>query len=204
MANPWNLLAFCAACLSAQIALADDAIRVENGNFPANGHLDLSGATTLVFPRSAKVTRGDRSDIEIAARKQLEFAGQPPRSILMEHWPNYLGIMYCRDGERLYLFPYGEWDTRPKGKRGRVKKVATADGGGASVNLRLVIPVTLQAIGNAMPPKQGKCSAEYPRSFDDESPSESHWYTHTAPPPNWTRVDLAAGGPGKKKAGGKP
>lgn len=196
-----RIVACCVTLLMSQAALGDDAIRVENGTLAEDGQLDLSGTTTLVFPRSAKVTRAERPDVLISARKQLAFDGQPPRSMLMTHWRHYLGVMYCRDGERMYLFPYGEWDTRPKGRRGRPRGGAVAGGGGAAVNLKLTVPVPLQVISNTLPPKQGPCSAQYPSAFTDEPATESYWYTHSTPPPNWTRVELTERA-GKKRAGG--
>ena len=192
-------LACCVAILISQAALGSDAIEIEEGTLLESAQLDLSGATTLVFPRAAKITRAERPDILISARKQLGFNGQPPRSMLMTHWRHYLGVMYCRDGERMYLFTYGEWDTRPKGKRGRPRGEPGVGGGGASVNLKLSVPLTLQVIGNKLPPEQGPCSAKYPAPFNDESPTESYWYTHTTPPPNWTRVELTEAAPGKKR-----
>lgn len=166
------------------------------------GELDLADATTLVFTRSAKITREERPDVLISARKQLSFDGQPPRDIRMADWPGYLGVMTCRDGERVYLFTYGEWDPAdPDGKQ--KKKVRRAKGAGkqgASVGLRLSVPVTLQVVSNRLPSEKGPCSAEYPSCFKDGPAAQSYWYTHSTPPPNWTRVELKAGRPGKKKA----
>lgn len=166
------------------------------------GQLDLANATTLVFTRTAKIDREERPDVQISARKQLTFDGQPPRSILMADWPDYLGVMTCRDGERVYLFTYGEWDpANPDGKKKKkVRPVKGAGKQGASVGLRLSVPVTLQVVSNRLPPEKGPCSAEYPSRFKDDPSTKSYWYTHSAPPLNWTRVDLKDGRPGKKKA----
>ena len=165
------------------------------------GQLELSGSSTLIVPRFAKITKTERADIEISARKQLRFDGQPPRSMLMTHWRDYLGLMSCRDGDRMYLFPYGEWDNQPEGKKKKKRGSAGTQpgGGGASIGLRLEVPLTVQVITNALPPKQGPCSAKYPDPFDAETLKESFWYTHTTPPPNWTRVELTEGAAGKRK-----
>lgn len=32
--------------------------------------------------------------------------------MLMAHWRDYLGVMNCRDGKRMYLFAYGEWNSK--------------------------------------------------------------------------------------------
>lgn len=198
MSKRKSSLAWCAALLLSPAAPADETIRVESGTMVEQGKLEVSGATTLVVPRTAKIARAERPDVEISARKQLAFDGQPPRSILMAHWGGYLGVMSCRDGDRLYLFPYGEWNTEPKGKKKKKRAGAgPAPGGqGASVRLRLSVPTELQVITNALPPGEGPCSAEYPSRFDEEPPKESYWYAHTAPPPKWTRIDLT---PGRKK-----
>lgn len=208
--------AFCSVLLLSQAAVADEtsadqtaagnAIQVETGTVTEVGQFDLSGASTLVVPRSAKITREERSDVLISARKQLAFDGQPPRSILMTHWRSYLGLMSCRDGDRVYLFPYGEWDAAAPGGK-KIRKRAGAGpktgGQGASVRLRLSVPTILQVVTNSVPPEKGACSAKYPSRFDDQSLTESYWFTNTAPPPKWTRVELTEGRPGKKKAGGQ-
>lgn len=195
---------FWSALLLSRVALAGDATQVENGTVVENGQLDLSGATTLVVPRSAKLARAERPDVQITARKQLGFDGQPPRSMLMTQWRHYLGVMYCRDGERMYLFPYGEWNADPKTRKGRARPDKTGRSRGASVGLNLSVPVPLQIITNRLPPDKGPCSAQYPAPFRDESLPDSYWYTHTAPPPNWTRLELTEGAPGKKKRAGGP
>ena len=196
-------LACCAVLLMSQAAWSEDAVQVENGTVVEVGQLDLAYATTLVFTRSAKIVREERPDVLVSARKQLSFAGQPPRSILMADWPGYLGVMTCRDGDRLYLFPYGEWEAaNPDGKKKkRVRPAKGAKSQGASVGLRLSVPVTLQVVSNRLPPEKGPCSAEYPARFKDDPSTKSYWFTHSAPPPNWTRVELKEGRPGKKKAG---
>lgn len=181
-------VAFCLALLIPQAALGDDAIQVEGGSLVESAEVDLSGVDTLVFPRRVKVTRTERRDILISTRKQLGFDGHPPRSMLMKHWRDYLGVMYCRDGKRMYLFTYGEWNSKIEG--------------GASIKLTLSVPVGLQVIGNKRPPRKGPCSAQYPSQFTDEPATESYWYTHTTPPPNWTRVQLTENDPGKKERAG--
>jgi hypothetical protein len=196
-----HTVACCVALLWSQAALASDAVQVENGTVVEGGQLDLSGAGTLVVPRSAKITKTERADIEISARKQLGFNGQPPRSMLMAQWREYLGVMSCRDGERMYVFPYGEWDAQPENKKRKKRAGAgpAPGGSGASVRLRLEVPLTVQVITNSLPPKQGPCSAKYPDPFDEDSLKESYWYTHTAPPPTWARVELTEGAAGKRK-----
>lgn len=196
-----HTIAGCVVLLLSQAALADDAVQVENGTLVERGQLDLSGASTLIVPKSAKLVRKELSEVEISARKQLTFDGQPPRSMLMEHWREYLGVMSCRDGDRMYLFPYGEWDAQPKGKKKKKRAGAgPAPGGqGASIRLNISIPIAVVVITNSLPPEKGPCSAKHPSPFDDKSLADSYWYTYTAPPPNWTRVELTEGAPGKHK-----
>ena len=193
--------ACCVALFLSQAVLADETVQVENGNIVESGQLDLSGASTLIVPRSSKLVREERPDVAISARKQLQFDGQPPRSILMVHWRDYLGVMSCRDGDRMYLFAYGEWDSQPdaKKKKRRAGAGPKPGGSGASVRLRLSIPVAVQVISNSLPPEKGPCSAKHPDRFDDESLKDSYWYTYTTPPPNWTRVQLTEGAAGKRK-----